>query len=78
MATFSAKFELWRIGRGATRTCLGQLSAALPAEFHARWVFKLAFPTFHGFPRRNVKKEPEEEVLNSEDKQRDGMNDDCD
>ena len=69
MAAFSAKFELWGIGGGATRTCQGQLSAALPAEFHPCWVFKLAFPTFHGFPRWNVEKGPTVEVLVCEDKQ---------
>ena len=77
MAGLSTKFELWGIGSGATRTCQGQLSSALPEEFHARWVLKLAFPTFHDFPRRNVKKRSYAQVLICEDKQRDGMNYDC-
>jgi hypothetical protein len=76
MAGLSTKFELWGIGSGATRADQCKLCSAFPAEFHARWVLKLAFPTFHGFPRRNVKKGPCEEVLIREDKQRDGMNHD--
>ena len=77
MAGLPTKFELWGIGSGATRADQCKLGSALPEEFHARWVLKLAFPTFHDFPRRNVKKRSYAQVLICEDKQRDGMNYDC-
>jgi len=56
------KIRTWGIGSGATRADQCKLGSAFPAEFHARWVLKLAFPTFHGFPRRNGKKGPPVEV----------------
>jgi hypothetical protein len=49
----------------------------MAAEIQARWALELAFPAFHGFPRRIVERGSLEESSGCAETQRDGMNSNC-
>ena len=76
MAALSAEFVIWGIGGVAVGANHFQLGAAFPAELHTCWILELALPAFHGFPRQTVERGRPVEYLDSEETQRDGMNND--
>jgi len=54
MAAVSAEFEVCGIWLVTLEAEQFQLGAALPAEFHSRWILKLTLPALHRFPREPV------------------------
>jgi hypothetical protein len=75
VATLQAEFAIRGYALAASWTGEFDLSPALPAELGAIGQLDLALLAFHGFPRHAVERGLVE-LLNSEEMQHDGMNDD--